>query len=363
MQYSNLVSTFGKICQVVGGSRTFYPFCWTRSSTLPIQIHSLVVRTRARASTVGLRALAFATDGPLDRPDGPLDRPADPPAVASPLDDADPVAPRVHRKRALADDGTALDHDWLQRLLRRRDGHSALETLAAGDVAAVLGPGQALEASLRAELEAELGEDLGDVRVHTGLEASRLAAALEAHAFTLGKHIVMGEGWQADTPEGLGLLAHEATHVVQAGQGRLHETDSPARLDRLEGEAYGREADVVARAEARREATYAFPNLVARHEPQPSGPSAPAPPETAPDPAPRPVQLEPSAAEFPALRKDRRVTIDPVQEVLDLYALPLSREEFLGRCKDQLLELLRDELELENERRETLAWNPFLPQA
>jgi hypothetical protein len=279
--------------------------------------------------------------------------------------DYDKALQGAHRKR-IGDDGTSLDHDWLRRLLSRSDASSALTALGAADITALLGPGQTLEASVRSQLEAALGEDLGDVRVHTGLEAERLAASLEAHAFTIGRHVIMGEGsWETDTPEGLGLLAHEATHVVQAAQGRLHETDTPARLDQLEAEAYGREAAFVAEAQARREATYARPDMVVRAEPTIRGSDTPAAPAgtAPPEPEPRLIELQPSAAEFPALRKDRRVTIDPVQEVIDTYRIPLNREEFLEDCKDRLLELLREEIELENERRETLAWNHFLPQA
>jgi hypothetical protein len=52
--------------------------------------------------------------------------------------------------------------------------------------------------------------------VHTGKEAAETSRALNARAFTVGRHIAFGEGaFSPGTAEGKKLLAHELTHVLQ----------------------------------------------------------------------------------------------------------------------------------------------------
>ncbi len=80
--------------------------------------------------------------------------------------------------------------------------------------------GVSLPPVARAILERHLGSRFHDVRIHTGDEAAALSRSLTARAFTVGKHVVLGEGEYAPaTDRGLRLLAHELTHVVQQGPG------------------------------------------------------------------------------------------------------------------------------------------------
>jgi hypothetical protein len=59
---------------------------------------------------------------------------------------------------------------------------------------------------------------LDGVRVHTGSEASALAGALGARAFTVGNDIGFGRGeFQPGTAAGRRLLAHELAHTTQPG--------------------------------------------------------------------------------------------------------------------------------------------------
>jgi hypothetical protein len=58
--------------------------------------------------------------------------------------------------------------------------------------------------------------DFGQVRVHTDSEAAHSARALGARAYTIGPHVVFGEGqYRPHSIGGKELLAHELTHVVQ----------------------------------------------------------------------------------------------------------------------------------------------------
>ncbi len=74
--------------------------------------------------------------------------------------------------------------------------------------------GEPLPSRTRRTLEKGLGADLGGVRVHRDGEAQAAATALRARAFTNRSHIWLGRG---ESPDDHGLMAHEATHVVQQG--------------------------------------------------------------------------------------------------------------------------------------------------
>jgi hypothetical protein len=78
--------------------------------------------------------------------------------------------------------------------------------------------GQPLPASSRDFFEPRFGADFGKVRLHTGSKAAEAAQAINARAFTTGRHIVFGEGQYApETTTGKQLLAHELTHTIQQG--------------------------------------------------------------------------------------------------------------------------------------------------
>ena len=60
-----------------------------------------------------------------------------------------------------------------------------------------------------------VGIDLENVPVYRDATAGRLTDAYQADAITLGERVEVAEGHLDDTPETLGLLAHEFTHVAQ----------------------------------------------------------------------------------------------------------------------------------------------------
>lgn len=77
---------------------------------------------------------------------------------------------------------------------------------------ASLGPGEALAPTIGQAMETLLGRPLSGVRLYT----SPIAAELGAEAFTTGQRVVFAPGrMQLRTPQGLGLLAHELSHVGQ----------------------------------------------------------------------------------------------------------------------------------------------------
>jgi hypothetical protein len=69
-------------------------------------------------------------------------------------------------------------------------------------------------------MESAFGEDFGDVRVHTGDDASASAQRLGARAYTVGDDVVFGTGaYEPGSETGRHTLAHELTHVVQQRSG------------------------------------------------------------------------------------------------------------------------------------------------
>jgi len=76
--------------------------------------------------------------------------------------------------------------------------------------------GLPLPDTVRSRIEPVLGADLGNVRVHSDANSNDAAISLQAKAFTHGTHIWLGPHQSADD---IGLMAHEATHVVQQGGG------------------------------------------------------------------------------------------------------------------------------------------------
>ena len=78
------------------------------------------------------------------------------------------------------------------------------------------GGGQRLSPSLRNFFEPRFGYDFSQVRVHADARAAKTAQSINTRAFTVGKDVAFGSGqYSPETTEGLKLLAHELTHVVQ----------------------------------------------------------------------------------------------------------------------------------------------------
>ncbi len=85
-------------------------------------------------------------------------------------------------------------------------------------VRAIRGGGRPLSGSTRSFFEPRFGRDFGQVRVHTGDNAGRLAGDLQARAFTVGSDIVFGhQTYSPREASGRRLLAHELAHVAQQG--------------------------------------------------------------------------------------------------------------------------------------------------
>lgn len=94
-------------------------------------------------------------------------------------------------------------------------------------------PGRPLASAVRAFFEPRFGHDFGYVRVHADSEAAQSARAVNAVAYTVGQHIVFGEGtYRPETRAGRKTLAHELSHTLQHSMAENPATKvHPAQLE------------------------------------------------------------------------------------------------------------------------------------
>jgi len=72
----------------------------------------------------------------------------------------------------------------------------------------------------------EASNPLAGVRFHTGADAASAAHHLQAEAFTIGQHVYFAHGrYNPQSARGLGVIAHELTHVRQQATGVLPFTE------------------------------------------------------------------------------------------------------------------------------------------
>jgi len=84
------------------------------------------------------------------------------------------------------------------------------------------GGGRPLPSKLRRFFERRFGFDFSRVRIFTDRQAAESTRAMNALAYTAGRHVVFGAGQFApETEPGRRLLAHELTHVVQQSSGTI----------------------------------------------------------------------------------------------------------------------------------------------
>ena len=105
-------------------------------------------------------------------------------------------------------------------------GGFAVDGALESEIARETGRGSGLDGSTRGQFEGFFGVDLGGVRLHADSKAAELSRSLGAEAFTVGNDVFFGEGqFNSGSSTGMGLLAHELTHVVQQGRSSMRRVD------------------------------------------------------------------------------------------------------------------------------------------
>lgn len=137
------------------------------------------------------------------------------------LDTASESAPSA--ARSLQRSADEEEEEFLQAKSATPSGPDATEVGTPACVHRTLNsPGQPLSRETRRFFEPRFGHDFSQVRVHTDAEAAQSTHAVKAQAYTVGRHIAFAPGGYApDTASGRRLLAHELTHVLQQGGGRV----------------------------------------------------------------------------------------------------------------------------------------------
>ncbi|MGH9844765.1 MAG: phage baseplate assembly protein V [Blastocatellia bacterium] len=80
---------------------------------------------------------------------------------------------------------------------------------------------ETLSAPTRRFLRPLIGFDPADVPVVRGVRAEQITGELHADAATIGQTVVIGSAFANESPEQLGVLAHELTHVARRRQPRF----------------------------------------------------------------------------------------------------------------------------------------------
>jgi Zn-dependent peptidase ImmA (M78 family) len=154
---------------------------------------------------------------------------------------------------------------------------------------ALRSPGQPLDSASRAFFEPRFGHDFGNVRVHAGGLAAESARAVDAHAYTVGRDIVLGSSASgAGSAASRQLLAHELAHTIQQGSADLSRTES-LRVNEP-GDAHEQEADRAANSVTQPQSQCAAHSAIVRGEAA-AGP-APALQRQTVDPKDDPKRLE-----------------------------------------------------------------------
>jgi hypothetical protein len=135
-----------------------------------------------------------------------------------------------------------------QKLQKSSSGPSRSATAPSVVNQVLNSPGRALDTPTRSFMEPRFGRDFSGVRVHTDSRAAESARAVDAHAYTVGQHIVFDQGkYDPDSRCGRHLLAHELAHTVQQ-HGLQRSSDNLSLGETGEYRQLEREADSIARS-------------------------------------------------------------------------------------------------------------------
>ncbi len=134
-------------------------------------------------------------------------------ALNDPLEvEADRVAEQVLGHRSVIMQATPVTH----RLSRCSHGSVPARTVPDSVSNILRTRGEPLSDGTRAFFEPRFGHDFSRVRVHHDAHAATSAEEVNAHAYTVGHHVVFApDQFYPDSSTGKELLAHELAHVVQ----------------------------------------------------------------------------------------------------------------------------------------------------
>ncbi len=162
----------------------------------------------------------------VSQPHDPAEQEADRVAdqiMRMPVGEVKPVHSAVHADRTIhrGCDTCNDESETVQRKALSSYGTTSSQTPAhVHDV--ISSGGHPLDHETRRFFEPRLGYDLSSVRIHTDGLAGESVRTMNARAYALGNHIVLGDGeYSPETNAGKSLLAHELAHVTQDGDAEV----------------------------------------------------------------------------------------------------------------------------------------------
>ena len=148
--------------------------------------------------------------------------------ASSPFDAAAQIVPAkdegVDRKCAACEMKEEKDEEKQLNISRKPSPLTASKFKASDEITAEISNARSssssqLDADTKEFMESSFGHDFGNVRIHSGEMAAKSARSINALAYTVGGHIIFGQGqYQPNMLDGRRLLAHELAHVTQQGE-------------------------------------------------------------------------------------------------------------------------------------------------
>lgn len=134
--------------------------------------------------------------------------------------------PRRHKKNlpVKANEGPAAVKPQTNQGRRLKGGSQSLPSARtnAARVSSEARPASTpLSQRARRFLQPLVGIDPASIRIYRGTQAEQLAGVYQADAITVGDDVAIAAGHPDDSPETLGLLAHEFTHVARQREPRF----------------------------------------------------------------------------------------------------------------------------------------------
>jgi hypothetical protein len=201
------------------------------SQDTPVKVEPALARTDSVGNQARLRRLGAPLSRKLavGKSDDPLEREAD--AAAEQVVGAGPMGARSSAGSASLSrkDGSLEDEDTKSVRRRATAASTRSEDEAPPIVHQVLAEsGHSLDPGVQATMSDRFGADFSGVRVHTDARAAESAAAVNAHAYSTGEHIVFGAGRYAPGDHaGQKLIAHELAHTLQQSAAPAVRRDGP----------------------------------------------------------------------------------------------------------------------------------------
>ncbi|MCP4134812.1 MAG: DUF4157 domain-containing protein, partial [bacterium] len=149
--------------------------------------------------------------------------------VGSPNDVYEKEADAVADKIVNMTDAQVQSKQSDESLVQAKGSPSGMEVPSGFEsgLSSIKGTGSQLNKDVRGYYESRLNTYLGDVRVHTGNRADKLARSINAEAFTTGHDIVFAaRNFDPATQKGKKLLGHELTHVLQQKKGGVQRKEA-----------------------------------------------------------------------------------------------------------------------------------------